>query len=127
VLMGKDAGERGRGVRSVRRWMAIARPGRTAPDSRALEFQSAAASTTERIAAILGPRAGFPRVSNFFVQIATGRMEFRQIITQLQFRIFPKTGEFFPERERVVAGFGERTPGQCCGAGCFDLFPNPIQ
>lgn len=57
-----------------------------------------------------------------------GRIEFSaKVIAQLQFRIFQEPREFLPERERVVAGFGQCTTGQYRGACRFDLFPNPVQ
>ena len=52
---------------------------------------------------------------------------FRQIVAQLQFGIFQKAGEFFPERHRVVAGFGERTGWQRIGSRGLDLLPDHIQ
>jgi hypothetical protein len=49
------------------------------------------------------------------------------VIAQLQFGIFQEPVEFSPQRQRVVAGLGQRSTGQCCGACRFDLFPNLIQ
>jgi hypothetical protein len=74
------------------------------------KLQSRQLSTTERIAATLGPACGLPMWIQFFRPIATGRMEFSaRLLLQLQFGIFQEARQLVPQGEGVVAGLGQRS------------------
>jgi hypothetical protein len=53
---------------------------------------------------------------------ATGRIEFfRQVVTQLQFRVFQEARELLPLRKRVVRRLTQRTRRQGSVASCLDF------
>jgi hypothetical protein len=51
----------------------------------------------------------------------------REVIAQFQFWIFQESCELPPKCESVVAGFAERTGGQCNRLRCLDLAANIIE
>ena len=90
------------------------RPGRTAAKySRTGMFLRRQVSTTERMAATLGPACWLPMWIQFF---ATERHRahgiFGEIVAEFEFRVFQEEREFGPKRQRVVRGFGQGAGGQ---------------
>jgi len=60
------------------------------------DFQPAATSTTERIAATFGPACGLPMYNQFFRPRATGRIEFSaRLLLKLQFEYSRNRVSFF--------------------------------
>jgi hypothetical protein len=92
------------------------------------EFQSTAAFHDRKDRRDFGSRLRASNVDPILPTESNGTHGvLRQVIAQLQFGIFQEPVELFPQRQRVVAGLGQGTTGQCRGACRFNLFPNPIQ
>src|ERR1035437_588946 len=92
------------------------------------EFQSSAAFHDRENRCDFGTRACTADVYPVFPAQSHGTHGvLRQVIAQLQFRIFQESCKFPPQCERVLAGLAESTGGQCNRLCCLDLATDLIQ
>src|ERR1019366_58314 len=92
------------------------------------EFQSSAAFHDRENRCDFGPRAWTADVYPVFPAQSHGTHGvLRQVIAQLQFRIFQESCKFPPPCERRLAGLAESTGGQCNRLCCLDRAPGLTQ